>query len=222
MLIILTVIYSQNEFFRPNLYMGDIYISALEILALALVGAWLIKDEVKEERKASFAKESLTTDLPAVLRINLVAHILLLAFTGGIWMFIWIFHTTEYLNCVEDEDYRSPVSAVLLCLFIPFYTIYWIYKSAQRIDRLAAEKGVSSELSTICLILAFLVGIIPPILMHEKLNTLAATGNTQTVTTPVTAAPNNIDELRSYKALLDEGVITQEEFDAKKKQLLGL
>ena len=30
------------------------------------------------------------------------------------------------------------------------------------------------------------------------------------------------DELRKYKELLDMGVITQEEFDAKKKQLLGL
>lgn len=30
------------------------------------------------------------------------------------------------------------------------------------------------------------------------------------------------DEIRSYKALLDEGIITQEEFDAKKKQLLGI
>ena len=30
------------------------------------------------------------------------------------------------------------------------------------------------------------------------------------------------DELKKYKELLDTGVITQEEFDAKKKQLLGL
>ena len=29
-----------------------------------------------------------------------------------------------------------------------------------------------------------------------------------------------IDELKSYKKLLDEGVITQEEFDTKKKELL--
>ena len=33
---------------------------------------------------------------------------------------------------------------------------------------------------------------------------------------------SNADELRKYKELLDMGVITQEEFDAKKKQLLGL
>ncbi len=33
---------------------------------------------------------------------------------------------------------------------------------------------------------------------------------------------SNADELKKYKELLDDGVITQDEFDAKKKQLLGL
>lgn len=33
---------------------------------------------------------------------------------------------------------------------------------------------------------------------------------------------NNADALKKYKDLLDSGVITQEEFDAKKKQILGL
>ena len=33
---------------------------------------------------------------------------------------------------------------------------------------------------------------------------------------------SNADELRKYKELLDMGAITQEEYDAKKKQLLGL
>ena len=37
-----------------------------------------------------------------------------------------------------------------------------------------------------------------------------------------TPAVSNADELKKYKELLDMGVITQEEFDAKKKQLLGL
>ena len=30
------------------------------------------------------------------------------------------------------------------------------------------------------------------------------------------------DEIRKFKALLDDGIITQEEFDVKKKQLLGI
>ena len=37
-----------------------------------------------------------------------------------------------------------------------------------------------------------------------------------------TSAPSNADELKKYKDLLVSGIITQEEFDAKKKQLLGL
>ena len=36
------------------------------------------------------------------------------------------------------------------------------------------------------------------------------------------AAPGYVAELRQLKALLDDGVITQADFDAKKKQLLGL
>lgn len=33
---------------------------------------------------------------------------------------------------------------------------------------------------------------------------------------------SDADEIKKYKNLLDEGIITQEEFEAKKKQLLGL
>lgn len=44
-----------------------------------------------------------------------------------------------------------------------------------------------------------------------------------TTTTIMQEAPrSDADELKKYKELLDSGVITQEEFDAKKKQLLGL
>ena len=36
------------------------------------------------------------------------------------------------------------------------------------------------------------------------------------------AAPSSADEIKKFKELLDSGAITQEEYDAKKKQLLGL
>ncbi len=45
----------------------------------------------------------------------------------------------------------------------------------------------------------------------------------QTAPQAAEAAKNNVaDELRKYKALLDDGIITQEEFDAKEKQILWL
>ena len=43
---------------------------------------------------------------------------------------------------------------------------------------------------------------------------------------PAPAAPTSVseaaDDLLKLKELLDAGILTQEEFDAKKKQLLGL
>lgn len=49
---------------------------------------------------------------------------------------------------------------------------------------------------------------------ENKKNTVPVVNQVQTL--------SNADELRKYKQLLDDGIITQEEFDAKKKQLLGL
>lgn len=47
--------------------------------------------------------------------------------------------------------------------------------------------------------------------------------STTTTTTIKQEIPqSNADELKKYKELLDSGVISQDEFDAKKKQLLGL
>lgn len=40
--------------------------------------------------------------------------------------------------------------------------------------------------------------------------------------TPAAPAASAMDELKKLKELLDMGIVTQEEFDAKKKQLLGL
>ena len=44
----------------------------------------------------------------------------------------------------------------------------------------------------------------------------------QTATTIIQQSTSSAEELKKFKELLDMGIITQEEFDAKKKQLLGL
>lgn len=168
---------------------------------------------------------------------GMAKHILLMLFTFGIWLLVWIYRTTRFLNCVKDEEQRDPASKLLLCMFVPFYQVYWTYKSAQRIDKLAAQKGISSDITTLCLVLEFLVPIVPPILMQDKVNAIvtakaapaaayAAPRQTYTAANAPAAPTMNegdaIVALRGYKDLLDSGVISQEEFDAKKKQLLGI
>ncbi|MDD3003008.1 MAG: SHOCT domain-containing protein [Candidatus Shapirobacteria bacterium] len=49
--------------------------------------------------------------------------------------------------------------------------------------------------------------------INQKITEFATSNNT-----PTSVA----DEIKKYKSLLDDGVITQEEFSAKKKQLLGI
>lgn len=55
------------------------------------------------------------------------------------------------------------------------------------------------------------------------LNFASAKGKSSGSTAPVSAvAKDEAEELRKMKKLFDDGVISQEEFEAKKKKLLGV
>lgn len=56
--------------------------------------------------------------------------------------------------------------------------------------------------------------------INEYLNQKIAECSKQSTT--IVQQTSAADELKKFKELLDSGIITQEEFDAKKKQLLGL
>ena len=67
--------------------------------------------------------------------------------------------------------------------------------------RIAKKKGYSFPLFYVFGVFFWLVALIVSLVMPDK-------------------NANNASELVSYKKLLDEGVITQEEFDKKKRELL--
>lgn len=201
--------------------------------AFLFISLWLAYPNGIPRRAASSKNESNTCCTRSFddAYCSLLEHILLLIFTFGIWLFIWIYHMTGYTNAVEDEPPRNQTNTLLLCIFIPFYLIYWCYKTAQRVDKIAAENGVTSDLATLCLVLAIFVPIIPPILIQDKINSIISANSSGEDTTagknehsPIKrSTPLGVaDELKKYKELLDMGIITQEEFDAKKEQLLGI
>lgn len=98
---------------------------------------------------------------------------LLIFVTCGIWLYVWIYRVTRYLNKIPGEEERNPTTKLLLCLFVPFYYLYWLYQSAKRIDKLASLKGIPSDITPVCLILGFFLGIIPPFVMQSKLNKIS-------------------------------------------------
>ncbi len=60
--------------------------------------------------------------------------------------------------------------------------------------------------------------------IKDRIDAIKKQRSTPQTTTVIqqTAAPSAADELKKFKELLDMGAISQEEYDAKKKQLLGL
>ena len=63
--------------------------------------------------------------------------------------------------------------------------------------------------------------------VYKELNNLIINRQSEKGNEPIeiikeTQSLSNADELKKYKELFDMGIISQEEFDAKKKQLLGL
>lgn len=162
---------------------------------------------------------------------DLVQHALLLLFTFGIWELIWIYRTTKFLNNAPDQEERNPTTKLLLCMFVPFYYVYWIYRSCKILDAWGKEKQNDEEITLIAFILSFFVRIVSLILMQNKINrlcTMEKKGAPDSDTEGGDRAPqakndgDRTEEIRNYKALLDDGIITEEEFEAKKKQLLGL
>ena len=102
-------------------------------------------------------------------KLDMMQHILLTLFTGGFWQLLWIYKTTAALNRVPGEEDRSPLKEFLLSL-IPYYWVYWAYKSAQRIDALARMRGLESNVVVLDLLMSLLLGSVGPILMQEQIN----------------------------------------------------
>ncbi len=197
-------------------------------VAFLFAGLWIAHPNGLSESKTRYETEdgntaAYTEVLPEAY-CGLVKHILLLLFTCGIWMLIWVYRMTGYTNAVKGEEKRNPTNKLLLYIFVPFYSIYWIYKTAQRIDKMAKAKNIESDLATLCLILAIFVPIVAPILMQDKMNKIVKTKGVRASASESTEGTTIgvADELKKYKELLDAGIISEEEFETKKKQLLGM
>ena len=75
--------------------------------------------------------------------------------------------------------------------------------------RIASKKGYNYTLFAIIGFFTGIIGLIIAAVIPDK--------NTQTINDNATTA----QALKDYKQLLDNGAITQEEYDTKKKELLG-
>lgn len=151
--------------------------------------------------------------------VGIAGHVLLLIFTFGIWNLIWIYNTTTYLN----KNNRDSLSKLLLCMFVPFYFIYWVNQYSNKIDNDAQKKNIYSNISGIATVLAIFTGIGAQIIMQCKINELTQNKKTSYSSESISETRFGVaDEIKKYKELYDMGAITLEEYENKKKQLLRM
>ena len=138
----------------------------------------------------------------------------------------------DYRDRVNEPDFNIPNPVEKFAVEITLDHPYWksFYKE------MGAPKFNSDQPSTIDYLDDYtqkteglhalaqnLMQIIDPQVQEQVIDPHAATQSTQSApqAAPVQAEDPTV-ALPKYKALLDAGVITAEEFEAKKKQLLGL
>ena len=86
---------------------------------------------------------------------SLIIHIVLLVFLGKIWMWPWVYQTAYNLKTIKPNDYyRRPGGQLLMYMFIPFYFMYWFYKSGKILSNYASRNGVRIEIAGLCCVLS--------------------------------------------------------------------
>ena len=149
--------------------------------------------------------------------------LLLTLLIGTILSFI-----TSFGKRRKAVDIALLVTIVVHCISFIITTLSilnWSEYYPDRIKPLSALKNVSSFLVYIYvaillhIVILFLVGFIMEV-KHKQTDAFDDVIPDNSVNQTVLS--NSTEEIKKYKDLLDSGIITQEEFDTKKKQLLGL
>lgn len=103
----------------------------------------------------------------------------------------------------------------------------WMYTETENVISITYDDVEGTE---ICLRLEMLIGInaytqakkcqeMLDVLRQNKILNRINKDSSQSASSAPAISP--ADEIKKFKELLDAGILTQEEFDAKKKQLLG-
>lgn len=120
-----------------------------------------------------------------------------------------------------NDKKNSYIIGVVLCSIISLISfIYTTYQCIQYSD--VFEGGYPEVYFAIFICIVGVIGLTVNILNITKLNNEINSGTPEHKPTTTTKTDDNIAELVKYKDLLDKGIITKEEFEEKKKQLLGL
>ncbi len=93
-------------------------------------------------------------------------------FTLGFYAIYWMVMMPAEFASELGERRRTLVDLILVFLTFGLYTIYLSYKSADYVNRIAAQRGEKTEdMTTLAIVLAFCGGaLVTTFLLQDKMN----------------------------------------------------
>jgi hypothetical protein len=94
--------------------------------------------------------------------------------TCGIYYIVWLASLCKKIKLMNNEE-PSVAGEVILCLIIPFYSLFWLYSRSKKLAAAAASRGISlDDRAVINLVLAiFGLAIVSFALIQSDLNKAA-------------------------------------------------
>ncbi len=147
---------------------------------LPIIAPIIMQDKINEAlRSANGEKGTDNTKVDTYIlakygRRSVIFHLFMYLFLGFIWQFIWNYKITKATNALIDCQERDAVEQLLLCLVVPFYSFYWLYKTVQRIDKISGITGNRTSITAASVCFNAISGVFATLLMQHKLNEICA------------------------------------------------
>lgn len=100
---------------------------------------------------------------------ELLTHILLSVVLGKFWLWPWVYQTAYGLRKINKGYKRSPAGQLLLFVFIPFYNLYWFFKTGKSVSDCAADKKIDINISRLCVLIAIFSPVIASIILQMEI-----------------------------------------------------
>ena len=126
----------------------------------------------KKMKKSSSAKFSVKKERDIYCSIS--KYVILCIVTFGVWQYVWIYRVTRFLNGTPDVSPLVPKKKLLLCLFVPFYYLYWLYVHSERSAKYAEHQTQKPAKSVLApFVGALFSAVIGFALLQHRLNAIS-------------------------------------------------
>lgn len=96
---------------------------------------------------------------------------LLVLISFNFYYLVFIYRMTDYTNEDETRPKKNPIAQIFLYLLIPFYSNYWCWLMAKKLNHLGESVGIYKDHSTLVMILPFFgLGLICGLILQNQFN----------------------------------------------------